>query len=199
MLVFIDESGCPGFKLDRDSDPVFVIAMVVFATGDAARATEQVITDLREVTAHRTEFKFCSCRPETRDTFFRAIRVCPFFVRAVVVEKQMYVAPRTSGREFCRFFTRELLRLGARELQSARVRIDGVGHRESTRELRRYLRSELKGNVRRVQMVDSARDPLIQLADMCVGAIARAYRERQDASRWLEMLWPRIKEIREFK
>ncbi len=30
MLVLIDESGCPGFKLARASDPVFVIAMVIF-------------------------------------------------------------------------------------------------------------------------------------------------------------------------
>jgi hypothetical protein len=30
MLVFIDESGDPGFKLDGGSSPVFVAAMVIF-------------------------------------------------------------------------------------------------------------------------------------------------------------------------
>ena len=29
MLVFIDDSGDPGFKLDRGSTPVFVIACVI--------------------------------------------------------------------------------------------------------------------------------------------------------------------------
>jgi len=44
-------------------------------------------------------------------------------------------------------------------------------------------------------MTDSARDPLTQLADMCVGAIARAYRDRPQADRWLKMLRPRIDDI----
>jgi hypothetical protein len=41
MLVFIDESGDPGFKLDSGSSPVFVAAMVIFADRNAARATDR--------------------------------------------------------------------------------------------------------------------------------------------------------------
>jgi hypothetical protein len=34
VLVFIDESGDPGFKLERGSSPVFVVAMVIFQTSE---------------------------------------------------------------------------------------------------------------------------------------------------------------------
>jgi len=44
-------------------------------------------------------------------------------------------------------------------------------------------------------MSDSARDPLMQLADMCIGAITRAERDRDDADRWKRMLAPRIAHI----
>ncbi|MFA5033728.1 MAG: DUF3800 domain-containing protein [bacterium] len=30
MLVFLDDSGDPGFKVEKGSSPVFVIALVVF-------------------------------------------------------------------------------------------------------------------------------------------------------------------------
>jgi hypothetical protein len=42
MLVFIDESGDPGFKLDRGATPVFVGTMVIFtASVDAAASMRQ--------------------------------------------------------------------------------------------------------------------------------------------------------------
>lgn len=37
MLVFIDESGDPGFQLDRDSSPIFALAMVVFSDAEEAQ------------------------------------------------------------------------------------------------------------------------------------------------------------------
>jgi hypothetical protein len=39
MLVFIDDSGDPGFKLDRGSTPFFVIALVIFE--DELEATKR--------------------------------------------------------------------------------------------------------------------------------------------------------------
>ena len=62
-----------------------------------------------------------------------------------------------------------------------------------------YLRRELGQRIKDVKMSDSARDPLMQLADMCVGAITRAERDRANASRWREMLAPRIGNIWRFR
>lgn len=70
MLVFIDESGCPGFKFARGSDPVFGIGMVIFSTGADARLTEQAMMAVRERTGHKPEIKFSKSSDELRDTFF---------------------------------------------------------------------------------------------------------------------------------
>jgi Protein of unknown function (DUF3800) len=43
MLVFIDESGDPGFKLKRGSTPIFVAALVAFRDHDQARAAQAAI------------------------------------------------------------------------------------------------------------------------------------------------------------
>jgi hypothetical protein len=47
-------------------------------------------------------------------------------------------------------------------------------------------------------MADSERDPLMQLADMCIGAITRAERDREDRDRWKKVLKPRIADVWHF-
>jgi hypothetical protein len=199
MLVFIDESGCPGFTLDRRDDPVFVLAMIVFASRSDAAEAQRVISNLQRTIGHKSEFKFSKCRDEVRDAFFRGVSRCSFSVIAIVVEKphvSTFRASRCDGDNY-RFFVEELLRFES--IQDVDLRIDGPGDPRFSRELRRSLAAALRGKVRKLQMADSARDLLIQLADMCVGAIARAYRNRPEADRWLRMLRPKIQEIRELK
>lgn len=69
MLVFIDESGCPGFKMSRDSDPVFAIGMVVFGNSDDAQRTMVEIEGLHTELQHTREFKFSKCNDRVRDGF----------------------------------------------------------------------------------------------------------------------------------
>lgn len=201
MLVFIDESGCPGFTLDYSSGPVFAMAMVVFENQMDAAIAQQVIVDLHKTTRQRSEFRFSKCKDSMRDSFFRSVCRCRFSVRAVVVRKKPMLGSMTrdTTRNFYRAFTRELLSIDRSLLRSARVRIDGKGSHEFTQELQRYLSVELGGQLRELRLVDSAKSPLIQLADMCVGAIARSYRNRHEADRWMRMLGSRIHEVRELK
>jgi hypothetical protein len=70
MLVFIDETGCPGFKLAKGSDPVFAIAMVVFDGKADAMEVEACIRGLHQSLDHKPEFKFSKCRDEVRSGFF---------------------------------------------------------------------------------------------------------------------------------
>lgn len=204
MLVFIDESGCSGFKLTRGSDSVFAIAMVTMANGNDARATQLAVARARKGCGHKPEFKFSKCSDDVRDTFFSAVRNAPFKVRAIVVEKERIYSPhlRSSGEQFYRFFVKLLGQHDGHTLHDADVRIDGSGDREFRRALSAYLRRELgPDKIRDLRMADSRRDPLIQLADMCVGAIARSYRAeaRDNATRWREMLAPRIDDIWRFR
>ncbi len=54
MLVFIDESGDPGFKLAHGSSPVFVVAMVIVHGREDASAIEAKIREIKAVSAFAT-------------------------------------------------------------------------------------------------------------------------------------------------
>lgn len=200
MLVFIDESGCPGFKFTRGSDPVFGLGMIIFANGEDALATEQALLALRNKLQHKTEFKFSKSTDKLRDAFFGGIAACPFDVRALIVRKEMLhgYQLRTQADSFYSYFVKMLIAHDDGALSAARVRIDGSGSREFQRSLGSYLRRELGNRLKEVRMSDSARDPLMQLADMCIGAVTRAERDRHDAERWKAMLTPRIRNVWHF-
>ena len=85
-------------------------------------------------------------------------------------------------------------------LRDARVLIDGSGSRAFRLTLNAAFRRRLPaGALRSVEFKDSRSDVLVQLADMCAGAIARSYKpDRTRANRWLDALRPRIEDIWEF-
>lgn len=202
MLVFIDESGDPGFRLKEGSSPVFVAAMVIFEDDAAAKTTEDIIRDAMREMNIRPEFKFNKCRAEIRDAFFTAVRDCPFRVRAIVVVKEIIHSPhlRSNKEGFYQYFVRQMMTHDDGRLENATVVIDGSGDRKFRQALKLRLRRQLGGKIKDLRLHDSRRDPLIQLADMCCGAIARSYRtDREDSARWHRMLAPRIEDIWDFQ
>jgi len=203
MLVFIDESGDPGFKVDQGSSAVFVAAMVIFQTGDDAATTQAKIAASAARRLHKGEFKFSKSRRDVRDAFFEAVRSCPFSVRAIVVQKDQIYSPhlRTDKETFYEFFVKKMLQHDSGSLDAAKVVIDGSGDRAFRRQLGSAIHKRVReGAVKQCRFSDSKADPLIQLADMCVGAIARSYRtDRTDARRWREMLRPRIDDVWDFR
>ena len=201
MIVFIDESGCPGFKFTRGSDPIFGLGMVIFANGEDARITEQTVLTLRKRLRHKPEFRFSKSSDALRDAFFSTVAKCPFVVRALIVRKDVLYSQhlRTDVDSFYSYFVKMLMAHDDGLLKAASVRIDGSGSQEFQRSLGAYLRRELGQRIKDVKMSDSARDPLMQLADMCIGAITRAERDRANAGRWREMLAPRIGNIWPFR
>lgn len=204
MLVFIDESGCGGFKFIRGSSPYFVVAMVIFDSPEEATAASITIEGLREELGHKPlEFKFSSCSDAVRDGFIKGVLRHKFIVRAIVVNKQaLYsVHLRSNKDSFYNYFVQLLLKHDGGVLRGANIQIDGSGDREFKRALNGYLRRELSGGkISKVTFSDSHRNKLVQLADMAAGAIARSYngRERQNPDRWRTMLRPKIKDVWEF-
>ena len=202
MLVFIDESGDAGFKLDKGSTPIFVMAMVIFATPDDAAQTAAAIDASEARRLHKPEFKFSKCSDDIRDAFCRAVARCPFKVRAIVVRKEVLYSPRLKADKdrFYEYFVKQMMIWDGGALQDARVIIDGSGDRAFRRDLNAALRRRLtEGAIRDVRFKDSHRDVLVQLADMCAGAIARSYRKDRDTPhRWRRMLGSRINDVWDF-
>lgn len=193
MLVLIDESGDPGFKLVRGSSSHFVIAMVVFDDFAEAERTGAAITELRQRLGLKAEFKFSKCHDDIKDAFFDCVRGYRFTVRALVVDKSAVYSEGLRERKelFYNYFVKLLLTHDNGALTDARVKVDGSGDRRFKNELNAYLRRQLQqGQVRSIRFAESHRDNLIQLADMVAGAIFRSYRmeDRKHAEKWRRML-----------
>jgi hypothetical protein len=197
MLVFIDESGDPGFK--KGSSATFVAALVAFKDHDQARAADAAITAAADRLRVRPEFKFSKCRSEVRDAFFQAVRAFDFCVRAIVVQKKLIYSPhlRSEKEAFYAFFVKSMLKFDDGLLKEARIVIDGSGDRIFRSELDAYFRRYLgRGKVKSIRFRDSQSAPLVQLADMCAGAIARSFKAgRDDRDRWRAMLAPKIEDV----
>lgn len=205
MFVFIDESGDPGFKLDKGSSPIFVATMVLVPDQRSAQEISSVIVDLRQEKRIQPEFKFNKCNNTNRDAFFQAVAPLNFTTRSVVVQKKLIhsEALRTVKESFYKFFIRIMIQNDGGVLRDAKVVIDGSGDRPFKRQFKSYLRRHLeRGVIKKVELKDSHRDPLLQLADMAAGAVARSYHpDKDDANRWRRMLKSaeKIDNIWEFK
>lgn len=203
MLVFIDESGDPGFKVDKGATPVFVAVMVIFRNGEDAAATQKAIAESEARRLHKPEFKFNKCDDRVRDAFFTVVRNCPFSVRAIVVRKDLIHSNRLKSNKesFYEYFVKQMMQFDNGMLKDAQVIIDGSGDRAFRRNLNAALRRRPgSGIIKDVRFKNSSTDLLVQLADMCAGAIARSYRkDRSQPARWRKMLALRINDVWDFK
>lgn len=192
MLVLIDESGCPGFKLSKGSTPYFIVGMIIFQDLMQAEATSKKISELRQLLKINPEFKFSKTRKEIKDKFFDSICQFNFEVKALVVDKSKIYSSklRNSTDAFYNYFLKSLMEHDNNILQNASIKIDGSGDKEFKKAFTAYLRRSIGQNkIKKFKFINSQKDNLIQLADMIVGAIARSYSEkRMDGSRWLNIL-----------
>src|SRR3989338_11508975 len=90
MLIFIDDSGDPGFKVEKGSSSVFVIALVIF---DDPLIAEEVALDLKKLRRElkfpdTTEFKFHKSRKMVKKKFLQTCAKHKFRIRAIVVKKE---------------------------------------------------------------------------------------------------------------
>jgi hypothetical protein len=199
MLVFIDESGDPGFNMEAGSSPIFVVAMVIFDDAQAAAATQAAIEESDARRVHKGEFKFNKCANDIRDRFFMGVRNSPFRVRAIVVRKDIIRLIADKDR-FYEFFVKTMLQHDNKVLFNATVVIDGSGDRLFRRNLNAALRRRLdRGALKEVRFKDSKSDHLVQLADMCAGAIARSYSDKKNKARWRHMLGARLNDVWDFR
>lgn len=183
MLVFIDDSGDPGFKLDRGSAPIFVIACVIFNDELEAEKTAVSIKELkRELGFPDTvEFKFNKSRRAIREVFFKKINHFKFKVRDLVVKKENIRSNelRNNKNSFYSYTIKLLLKHSGGSILDAKIRIDGSGDRIFRKNFITYLRKQLNSThakiMKNCKLIDSKENVLIQMADMIVGSVRRSY------------------------
>jgi hypothetical protein len=207
MLVFIDDSGDPGFKLDKGSSKHFVIACIIFDDNLDAEEAALKIKRLRRTLGWRdeSEFKFNKSNKSIRLLFLEEIKSCNFHVRAIVADKTIIRSPelRNNKHKFYNYMIKEVLSKSDGVMKDARIRLDGHEDRAYKKAATAYFRQQvnLRGSIiKDMKFVNSKNDNLIQLADMIAGSILRStQKDKSDSSVYLKTIKKRIGDIWYFK
>lgn len=208
MLVFIDDSGDPGFKIDKGSSRAFVICCVIFDDELEAEKTAVCIKELkRELKkSDKYEFKFNKCSKEYRLKFLSAVKKFNFRIRAIIMAKEVIYSDelKNDKTSFYNYTIKTVLKHSSGKIRNAKVRLDGHGDRIFRRELLAYLRRSLddvdKKMIKNLRFRDSNRDVLIQLADMIAGSINKtSQKEKTDQNDYWDVIKSKSESLWKFK
>lgn len=209
MLVFIDESGCPGMKVEGASTAFFTVTLLAFEDHDEATACDQRIGLLKRELGWRDheEFHFNKMRPDYRRKFLEAVAPYQFFYFAIVLNKS-----KLSGKgfqfpdSFYKYTCNLVFQNAKPHLSNAIVVIDGSGSRKFRLELSTYLRKRINDagsgvcHIKKVKLQNSHANHLLQMADVVCGAVARSFTDKPDAKEYRQIIshrefsvqyWPR--------
>jgi hypothetical protein len=207
MLVFIDDSGDPGFKFDKGSSTHFVIACIVFDDNLDAEETALRIKRLRRSLGWRDdhEFKFNKASKDIRLAFLNEIKSCKFRVRAIVADKSIIrsVELRRNKNKFYNYMIKEVLSKSAGKIIDGRIRLDGHEDRSYKKAATTYFRQQANPDgsiIKDMKFVNSKNDNLVQLADMVAGSLLRTtQKHKTDSDIYLKVINKRIEDIWYFK
>lgn len=209
MLIFIDESGDSGFKIEKGSSSHFVISLIIFDDTLEAEKTAVKIKEFKRSVnlPDYYELKFNKLKKSLKIEFLEAVKDCKFRIRSIVVEKEVIYSTtlQTDKRKYYSFFLKKVLEKNNNTIANAKLRLDGFGEREFKKAMTSYLRRELNHDVsnkimENLKFVDSKKDVLIQLADMVVGSIRRSFEEdKTDQKIYKDIIKGRIEDEWKYK
>ena len=131
MLVFIDDSGDPGFKLAKGSTAVFVIALVIFDDNLVAEETALSLKKLRRNLSFpdSVEFKYHKSRKEIKRKFLETAAQFDFKIRAILVRKENIHSRflKDSTDSFFNFVVMQVLKHNQGRIKNARLKFANVG------------------------------------------------------------------------
>ena len=146
MLVFIDESGDAGLKLDQGSTSYFIVTLVAFEDNDEAQLADDRITKLRQELALHPfhEFHFNKMSREHREKFLRVVAQHDFFYFSIVINKAKLTGQGFKYKaSFYKYACSLVFENAKPYLNEAIVVIDGSGSREFRKQLGAYLRKRV--------------------------------------------------------
>ena len=187
QLVFIDESGDPGFKTSSSQN--FAFALIIFDNHEDAETTDNMISKIAEQTRCKSEFKYSKTCNKIKNAFFNGIIACPFRAKVLYVNKMIVYSDelRRDANKFYNYFLKQVLTHA--DLRRASLKIDG--RKDAVKqELITYLRTQAGDCVEKIKYEDSKSNRLIQLADMIVGLTihACAPNATTEQKKWLELI-----------
>lgn len=206
QLVFIDDSGDPGFKTECGSSSHFVIACVIFEDPLVAEEVALVMKKFRRDMkwTEDSEFKFNQTNKNKIKDLLTLVKKYDFKIRAICVDKSKIRSYelRTRKDSFYNYIIKQVLDKTS-GLDCADVRLDGHAGRDYKKSAVTYLRKEVNSHNRKIakiRFVDSKSNLLIQLADLSAGAILRSKQIRKtDRMDYIKILKSRIEDVWDFQ
>lgn len=208
MLVFIDDSGDAGFRLNKGSSRYFVIAAIIFRDNLEAEKAAVALKGLRRSLgfSDQVEFKFNGSRRKVREAFLEELNKYDFEARCIIVDKTVIRSRelRENKGSFYSYMIKTLLKYNAHALLNANIKIDGSGDRVFRKKFLEYLRKQLNTKeckvLQRCKLVRSDNNLLIQAADMLAGAVRRSYeKDKTDHNVYKSIIRRHIKDEWQFK
>ncbi|RMF99226.1 MAG: DUF3800 domain-containing protein [Acidobacteria bacterium] len=187
MLVFVDESGDPGLKLEQGSSRFFTVALVVFEDHDEAISCDQRIHLLKKELGWdaSSEFHFKRNSDKVRETFLRAVALYNFFYYGIVINKdplKLYGEGFKNKESFYKYACGLVFENAKEKLSNAIVIMDRSGNLDFRNQLARYLRRRINQEtklIKKVKQQRSSGNNLLQLADYIAGVINRSIQNRK--------------------
>ncbi|MDR1197367.1 MAG: DUF3800 domain-containing protein [Candidatus Nomurabacteria bacterium] len=189
MLVFLDESGNTGIKPSDGTSRYFVIGLVIFLEKNIAQKCDERIDQLR-IKLHKPhdfEFHFADNSDKVRKAFINTIKDFNFQYIAVGINKYSGKLPselQKGKAALYNYICGVALSSSMPYLNSATIIIDKSGSKAFQTNLRNYLRNKLNDKdakkVKKYKSEDSRKNNLLQLADYCVGILARKMNSKKN-------------------
>jgi len=188
MLVFIDESGDTGRKLEKGSSRYFVISLLIFDDHEEANNCDQRISLLRKELklSNDYEFHFYENSNTIRESFLSAINPYQFMYFSVVVDKdpdKLFGEGFKTKESFYKYVCQMLFTNARGYLDRAIVVLDKSGSPDFRLRLEKYLRSKMnceKEIIKKLKQQRSTSNNLLQLADYISGIINRKHLNKKD-------------------
>ncbi len=190
MLIFIDESGDSGLKIESGSSRYFTVGLVVFEDNDEALACDQRIQLLKKEIGwpENAEFHFKRNSDRIRESFLCAVAPYNFFYYGVVINKdpkKLWGDGFRNKESFYKYTCGLVFENAQEKLMKATVVIDESGSLDFKRQLGKYLRKKINQKnkiIAKVKMQRSQSNNLLQLADYVASSINRSIQNKRKKS-----------------
>lgn len=193
MLVFIDESGDSGLKVDLGSSKYFVISLVVFEDLKEAEACDKRISLLSRELGYPEGFifHFKDNSHKMRMAFLEAVAPYDFFYFGFVLNKDPkklwgkgFQFKESLYKSVCSY----VFENAKPYLRNAKVVIDKSGKKVFRSQLAKYLKKKINNEkddiIKKVKMQPDRGNNLLQLADYVAGVINRHTQGKKDADEY---------------
>jgi hypothetical protein len=190
MLIFIDESGDSGLKIEGGSSRYFTVGLVVFEDNDEALACDQRIQLLKKEVGWlpSVEFHFKCNSDRIRKAFLEAVAPYNFFYYGVAINKdpkKLWGEGFKNKESFYKYACGLVFENVKEKLMKATVVIDESGSLDFKRQLGNYLQKKMNQEdkkIKKVKMQRSEGNNLLQLADYVASSINRSVKNTKKKS-----------------